>query len=253
MIFRLTFIVQILIVFCVCSCGNTSSSDIAPGQIKGSQSVSSEQQIDSLELFFQSKGVLRFNPTDINLKKDFEILNEDNTVYATLNLSLDKIIIQGKHFSLNEFANDNSLRSQYQFFPKEFFPDQSIIQFEYASLTNDVAEIFINKEQDKKKKIKLSAGIFKAELWKEHLVGCMIDFNVKINHIRAEMLDNSKSLGYENSGEDYIFVISEIVGDWVKIECAEICDYPCSSGKKYDGWIKWKDGNKLLIRLLYSC
>lgn len=109
------------------------------------------------------------------------------------------------------------------------------------------------KSRAKKKKIKLSTDIFKAESWKEHLVGCMIDFNVKINPIRAEMLDNSKSLGYENSGEDYIFVISEIVGDWVKIECAEICDYPCSSGKKYDGWIKWKGGNKLLIRLLYSC
>lgn len=151
MIFRLTFIVQILVFFSVCSCGNTKSSDNAPKQIKGSQPVLSEQQIDSLELFFQSKGVLRFNPTDINLKKDFEILNEDNTVYATLNLSLDKIIIEGKHFSLNEFAKDNSFRSQYQFFPKEFFPDQSIIQFEYASLTNDVAEIFISKEQGKKK------------------------------------------------------------------------------------------------------
>lgn len=253
MIFRLTFIVQILIVFSVCTCGNTKSSDNAPEQTRGRQSVLSKQQIDSLELFFQSKGVLRFSPTDINLKKDFEILNEDNTIYATLNLSLDKIIIQGKHFSLNEFANDNSLRSQYQFFPKEFFPDQSIIQFEYASLTNDVAEIFINKEHSKKKKIKLSTHIFKVESWKKHIVGCMIDFDVKINPIRAKILDNSKSLGYENSGEDYIYVISEIVGDWAKIECAEICDYPCSSGKKYDGWIKWKAGNKLLIRLLYSC
>jgi hypothetical protein len=63
-------------------------------------------------------------------------------------LSLDKIIIQGKHFSLNEFANDNSLRVNISF-PKRVFPDQSIIQFEYASLTNDVAEIFINKEHRK--------------------------------------------------------------------------------------------------------
>lgn len=253
MIFRLTYIVHILIVFSVCSCRNTKNIDENPEQIKSSQAVLKEQQIDSLELFFQSKGILRFNPTDINLKKDFEILNEDNTVYATLNLSLDKIIIQGKQFSLNEFVNDNSSMSQYQFFPKEFFPDQSIILFEYESLTNDVAEIFINKEQSKKKKIKLSADIFKIESWKEHLIGCMIDFNVKINPIRAEVLDNSKSLGFENSGEDYIYVIREIVGDWVKIECAEICDYPCSSEKKYDGWIKWKAGNKLLIRLLYSC
>jgi len=253
MIFRLTFIVRTLIVFGVCSCSKTKSLDKVPEQIRSSQTIFNNQQIDSLELFFQSKGVLRFNPTDINLKKDFEILNEDNTVYATLNLSSDKIILQGKQFSLNEFANDNSFRSQFQFFPKEFFPDQSIILFEYASLKNDVAEIFINKEQSKKKKIKLGSDIFKTESWKEHLVECMIDFNVKINPIMAEVLDNSKSLGYENSGEDYIYVISEIVGDWVKIECAEICDYPCSSGKEYDGWIKWKAGDKLLIRLLYSC
>jgi hypothetical protein len=184
---------------------------------------------------------------------DFEILNEDNTVYATLNLSSDKITIQGKQFSLNEFANDNSVRSKYRFFPKEFFPDQSIIQFEFVCLDKDIAEIFISKEHGEKKIIKLNGGNFKSELWRAHLLGCMIDFDVKNNPIREKMLDSSKSVGYEKSGEDYVFVISEIVGEWVKIECAEICDYPCNSGKKYDGWIKWKEGDKLLIRLLYSC
>jgi hypothetical protein len=43
----------------------------------------------------------------------------------------------------------------------------------------------------------------------------MIDFDVKIN-LLGRKYDTSKSLGYENSGEDYIYVISEIVGDWLK-------------------------------------
>ena len=253
MIFKINFITQILIVFFICSCDNMIFNNNVTSQNNKNLNGTRKQQIDSLELFFQSKGLIIFNPSDINLKKDFEILNEDNTLYATINFSLDKIIIKGQHFSLEQFANDDSLRNEYGFFPKAFFPDQTIFQFEYINLINNVAEIYINKELGKKKKIKLKGDLFKAESWKEHLIGCMIDFNCEINPIRATMHDNSNSLGYENSGENYIFVISEIVGDWIKIECADICEFPCNSGNKYDGWIKWKNSNKLLIQLLYAC
>jgi hypothetical protein len=252
MILKKAYLFSLLLVFSIFSCSNSSNKKTT--QLKPIiDGIVHNQPIDSIELFFQSKGVLRLNSTDINLKKDLRILNDDNTIYATFNLSLNKIIINSKQFSLEEFANDESLRYKYSFFPKEFFPQQSVIQFEYINLKSGVAEIFIDKAKNIKKRIRISGDMFKAESWKEHLLGSMIDFNVKNNPIRFTKSNSSKSIGYENSEQDYVFVINEISGDWIKIECAEICDYPCSSGKKYDGWIKWKSGDKLLIRLLYSC
>lgn len=84
-------------------------------------------------------------------------------------------------------------------------------------------------------------------------LGCVVDFNVKDNFIRKANSDNSPSIGYEYSEESVTFSISEIKGDWIKIECVDFCDTPCKFEEKYNGWIKWKKGNDLLIRLLYAC
>jgi hypothetical protein len=253
MIIRFSFLTQILFFFTAFCYGNPKKAFTDLSLIINDKHSSCEFQTDSLELFFHSKGVITFNPTDVNLKKGIEILNDDNTVYATIKLSFDKIIIQGKQFPMDAFSNNNKLRNKYHFFPKEFFPDQSIIQFEFISIKNGFAEIYIDKVQGKRKKIKLNRSLFKVESWKEHLIGCMIDFNKRDNPIRKKMDVNSESLEYEDSKEEYIFVVSGIEGDWIKIECSDICEYPCDSGKKYDGWIKWKKGNQLLINLLYSC
>lgn len=138
------------------------------------------------------------------------------------------------------------------FSQKSFSPITSYIQFEYTSLTDGFAEIFINKEQGKKKKIRLSGDVFSQEPWKEHLIGCMIDFDVSDNPIKSGVFGSSQLLGY-NGDEDLVFTIDKLVGDWVRIRCANICDVPCSSGDKYNGWIRWKDKTRLLIRLVYAC
>lgn len=215
-------------------------------------SASKPMYADTLESFFQSKGVLVFNATDKNLSKDAKIWNDDNTVFATYNLAKYQIDIGGVQQSLNDFSNENQLRIQSEFFPKEFYPEQSVIQFEYTDIVDGFAEIILNKEKYIKKRIELKDSLYTIESWKKHLIGSMVDFNPRLNPMHESKLDNSGVITYE-SDEDVVFIISEISGDWIKIECAERCGFSCPVGKKITGWIKWRKGSKLLIRLAYSC
>lgn len=253
-------LLPILFVIFFCSCKNNNQQQISIDKdtvTSAQQSNIGQQQsvtyTDSIEAFFHSKGVLVFIPSDKNLNKSFTLLNNDGSVYAQVNIGADEVLINGKKHNLSNFTNDQNLRQEYNFFPKEFYPDHTVFQFEYLSVKNDLAEVLINKEKNVRKYIKVDKSMFKVETWKRHLVGTMIDFDVKTNPIRVSKSEQSKSVGFESSGNDYIFVITEIAGDWIKVECSDICENPCDDGKKYDGWIKWKDNNKLLIRLLYAC
>jgi hypothetical protein len=250
---NLYLIFHFFFIFNIQSCENNYKEFDDSLLKKNKQSLISQKNTDSLELFFHSKGILRFDATENNLKKSIEILNEDNSTFAVINFLADKIIIKNQVMSLSEFANNDSLRKKFQFFPKEFFPDQLVLQFEFTKIDGDIVDVFIEKGNGKIKRIKLENNLFRIESWKEHLIGCIIDFDINLNSIKKTASENALSVGYENSGEDYIFVISEIQGDWIKIECAEICGFTCASGKKYNGWVKWKEGQKILIKLLYSC
>lgn len=248
------FIVIVLcLIFCLDNCkGKQDESRKNSKENVLKEAVNGFTFTDSIENFFQSTGVVSFVFSDKNRIKKFKILNKDGSLYALVDIVLDEIIINETKFKLTQFANDKSLMLKYDFSPKEFYPELSVIQFEYMKIEGNKVEIFVNKEKSILKYIEVST-VFKIEDWRKHLIGCMIDFNKKSNVIRVKPDEQSLSLNYESTEDDLIFVITDIKGDWVKIECSEICDCSCSSGKKYDGWIKWKKQNKLTIRLLYSC
>lgn len=204
-----------------------------------------------LEKFFGSKGVVTFNAVDPNLNTNYRIMNEDGSVYAVIDLKRNKVEIERKQYSLSDFRNNDVLRTKYSFFPKEFYPDNFIFQFEYANIEGSLAEVFIDKAKGIRKYLTRNETIFKIESWKEHLIGCTIDFD-RTNTPVYELSDlSSKRANFDL--QKGIFIISEIKGDMIKIECSEQCGFTCDNTNKAVGWIKWKDGQKLLIRLLYSC
>jgi len=246
-------VITLCLIYCLNSCnGRQPESRNVNQDIFLHKSSSVNTFPDSIEIFFQSKGVVSFMFSDENSIRKFKILNKDGSLYAMVDFALDEINIDGEKFKLTQFATDKSLMRKLDFAPKEFYPELSVIQFEYTEVKGDLAEIIVNKDKLISKYIEINPG-FKIEDWRKHLTGCMIDFNKRTNIIREKPGEKFKSLNYESSENDLIFIIKEIKGNWVKIECSEICDCNCNSGKKYDGWIKWKNQDKLIIRLLYSC
>ena len=237
----------IILLCCIYSCTGSNSA------WESSKANAENEGIgDYIGDFFHSKGVLVFN-TSGNLNRDTKIFNFDNSLFATFNLAKNGIVVEGESESLSNFSNaDNSLRISESFFPKEFYPDQLVIQFEYTDISNGVVTIILDKKKGISKRIILEKGLYTVEPWKMHLIGCMVDFNSKINPIKKDKLEDAAVVDY-NETDDVIFIITEISGDWIRIECAERCDFQCSLRDKVVGWVRWKKEGNLLIKLSYSC
>jgi hypothetical protein len=64
--------------------------------------------------------------------------------------------------------------------------------------------------------------------------------------VRTLPNDNSEEINYE--GQD-CFQVKSMKGDWIEIFSADYCDesYTDSKTKIKSGWIKWRQGNRLLI------
>ena len=62
--------------------------------------------------------------------------------------------------------------------------------------------------------------------------------------IRSLPTDNSDEIIY--SGQD-CFQVKSMKEDWIEIFTADYCDETDSKAKVKSGWIKWRQGNKLLI------
>ncbi|RYU95581.1 hypothetical protein [Emticicia agri] len=206
---------------------------------------------DSLSQFFQSNGVVTFINTDDNIRKGFKIFNGDGSDFMKIVPFNDSINFQNKEFRLSDFDKSKQFFQKHHFSPKGFWPDYHIFQFEYLQSKDNFIEIYIDEAKSITKKLSLDTTLFKVENWKEHIVGTMIDFHTKKDIIRVSPIEDSKSLGYENSEEELFFVATEIKGDWIYIESKAICGF--SQNAQYNGWLRWKKEGKLLITFAYAC
>lgn len=229
------------------SCNQTPSGENTVNTLKNS-SINN----DSLSLFFKSNGVVSFINTDANYQKGFTIFNGDGTVFMRILPSQDKVILNEKELSLSDFNTNKASFQKQGFSPKEFWPDEGfIIQFNYLSSNNNLIEVFIDSAKTITKKILLDSTLFKTETWQEHIIGTMIDFNQQKNIIRSSPSEAGTSMRLENSTEDIIFIVTKIQGEWLYIESESVCGFEKNS--KYNGWIRWKNGENILIRFAYAC
>ena len=62
--------------------------------------------------------------------------------------------------------------------------------------------------------------------------------------IRKQPSDKADEIKYE--GRD-CFQVKSLKGDWIEISTTNYCDEGKNKDKIKSGWIKWRDGDKLLI------
>lgn len=56
---------------------------------------------------------------------------------------------------------------------------------------------------------------------------------------------------FEDTINDFLpFSVADMDGDWIKLEKMDIYRDRYRNSVNYDGWVQWKDGEKLLIQLL---
>ncbi|WP_271855904.1 hypothetical protein [Patiriisocius marinus] len=125
-------------------------------------------------------------------------------------------------------------------------PDYFSIAFECIE-TNDKFYI-VRLNDDQLGYIKKDNENFTKETVEEFVVrwtSLGFDFDRINNPLRAENSQSAKIITNELTGKYKIWTgeVLEMKGDWLKIK----------SIKEEIGWIKWREGEKILIRMYYAC
>ena len=69
------------------------------------------------------------------------------------------------------------------------------------------------------------------------------DFDRNENPLRTEPLDNSTVIPNNSKYKIWRAEKIELKGDWIKVKTSD----------KEEGWVKWKQGNEIIIRLYFAC
>lgn len=176
-----------------------------------------------------------------------ELLNEDNTVYAQWNYDNESFEIEGNKSGLFS-VNDNQLKEDYNFAPRAFFTEYHIIHFEVMSKDGAFCEVLINPDKGITKRINLKFSQFNYYSWEEYLRRLYLNYDPKTNPLKKSPNEQSE-IAYKYN--DYFFRVMEFKGDWIKVQCNSDCKM-CDKGE-LTGWIRWKEGKRLLISIGIIC
>jgi len=239
----LLFVLTLFIVFNGCK----SKTD-------GSAQVESELKSDKLESNVENHEAPFYKNYGIGkLKVSFEntILNDKAYVLNFYRSDSESELDRKIEISWND-SDGGYVETQNTDFlkVKDFYLEEPhyILMFNYLRESNGFYEVIVNTETKETMWIKKQSTIH-VKLWDEFLqsVVCLSASNPEANQVRIEPKEDS-NVAIENI-KDECWYVSEINGEWIKVECSEIdFDLTDEKYKYFSGWLKWRDENELLIK-----
>ena len=211
-------------------------------EAKGSAELEGEIYPVRLEEEISGVGILSYTALE-SYSKDtgtrIEILNLDGSVYCTIRLEEEAVTFEGGEGISVE--NTQRLLEEYQFNPRLFYPEYELMEFVVLNISDDHYYISIDSGSNEKM-VRKDKGHFIYNSWEDYIQTKYLSFDPEENPIRVAPNDSSEIVYPYN---DYFFKAIEVQGNWIKIECNDDCKI-CDKGK-LAGWIKWRDGKKLLV------
>ncbi len=254
---RITLSIPVFLILYLISCdGKKSISNGEPVNKAQVQSVDTTTAIQigtvNLGLFIGgSEGIVSFNNTgQYNTRGTGFIYNSDGSIYAKISFSKGTLEVASTKIDLFEVNSENLDKKISGFNPKEFYPEiGAIIQFVCTNQTSDHFEVIVDKDKSIRKLIKRDSEVFGFQTWEEHLFTGFIGFDKKANPLRKDPYDTSESI---HLVKEYAFNVVEIKDDWIKLICDTVC-LPCKEDESIEGWVQWKMGNYMIIKMYYVC
>ncbi len=175
---------------------------------------------------------------------------DDNTTLHFYTTPNDKEPIETIQFFNDQTINSwniQDLELKEWLSPERLMLEDSQFVFRCITVQDNWLKVIVNTENGESLWLKKS-DLTKFVNWGDYLVEMfsvarLPDQNQKI---RSLPTDISEEINYQ--GQD-CFQVKSMKGDWIEIFTAEYCDesYTNSTTKLKSGWIKWREGNKLLI------
>jgi hypothetical protein len=193
---------------------------------------------DSIEISRPDKmmtnGVLRIKTDILEERSDtIRIYHADQSLYGAIYSENDE--------TEPAFNGSDSLAI------RSYFPDYYVMILDGYELSDGKYRVIIGGSE---KYIEHKAGITVFEDWASHLKSSFIVTQAN-NPLRETPAIEGKTVG-DYDYEHLSFETIKINGDWAQVVCNMDCE-GCPNQQPITGWLKWKEGNRLLIELYYAC
>ncbi|REJ78296.1 MAG: hypothetical protein DWQ47_02205 [Acidobacteria bacterium] len=152
----------------------------------------------------------------------------------------------------DEAAFDELESINTDFRPFSFHPDYLVLAMRVVGEDSALYEVVVNEESDLRKFVRKNDPVLKYEEFGEHLKTVYaIDFDTQKNPVLSQPDGEPVMIEYSKVR---IFKPEEADGDWVKIswQLAEASAGNAESiAMQNEGWIRWKDGSKMIVEIYY--
>lgn len=211
-------------------------------EIKPASCTSQSEQNYYQTSDISTPGVLQINIDSLQkLENEIIISNTDGSVYGKIvrNIGANSETI------LQLFENSKTVDI------RAYYPEFNIIHFDCFGQKDNIFEIIIN---GKKKHIQNRSNLTMYLDWGEYLGSWLVSTTTD-NPIKANPVSHSKA----NQWIDYemiAFSVIGIEGEWIKVEIDTVCStiWAIEADQRFtNGWLRWKEGKKLMVSLFYSC
>lgn len=145
--------------------------------------------------------------------------------------------------TINSWNIKNINEQQEWLKPEVLWLDYFMLTFRCTATTENWLQVIVNNESGEKYWLNKSE-LTTYKSWETYLKEM---FSVERNSdksqkIRTSPTDNSSEIAHN---EQDCFIVKSMKGDWIEIVKPDYCEG--DSTKAITGWIRWKDGNNLLI------
>ena len=183
---------------------------------------------DSLIKINNSIGVITL--TDKYTQQDtVKIYNEDGSLWYKFTYFYDDSDGEFEYYNKN-------------FNPLAFHPDYFLLALKVSQIEKNRYKVIVNENTELNKYIKKGESFLKFENWRKHVLDVYaVEFEAKENPLRKEPNEQANRIRYNS---DNLYQPKKIKGNWLQVVWKEKQD-------KYSGWIKWKEDQELLIKILY--
>lgn len=219
---------------------------IIPQYINAQRDKDSIVFCNRMEKIRASKGIVEINYDNFYGGNKYQILDNSYNRLIEFSTINSTFIIYNNKDTLSDL--DYIEDYIYLFKPFYYFElEPNVIQFECTGVKDNYWEIFVDRDLDKKGYIEIDTAKFVYKDWYKYYIGAMV--MTDDNSIMKIDTNDSKRVSNKDLGDEEIYVISEIKGDWAKLTCFKADFVRCSEKQL---WIKWISDDKILVNLAFS-
>lgn len=174
------------------------------------------------------------------------MINNDSLDYlsrmSNIDLPVNIMTIDNQIIDSIYYSNDNSPRFFGPIESRNYYPDHNVIVFDSYPIENGKYKVFYNNSWGY---INHVEGITEYLTWEQFILRIFSFDTTSDNPLHVKRSINSEKLKYNY--DNVLLSPMMVKGDWVFVAVYKIEH----KGPIGHGWLRWRDGNKLLIKTMY--